>query len=106
MANDVVYILPNPGGSNGSAHRIEEGECIEFHVGALSCEVKFSAAPSHTTPLNVPHTGLVYTLSANSIFQFYFDNPGTITYEIDPGAQGVPGGGHTVIVGSVGLEGR
>jgi hypothetical protein len=106
MANDIVYILPNPGGSSDSAHVIGMGECIEFNLGAISCEVQFSAAPSRTNPVNVPHTGLVYTLSANSIFQFYFDKAETIVYEVDPSGQGVPGGGHTVIVGGVGKEGR
>jgi hypothetical protein len=113
MANDVVYILPNPGGSSGSAHVIGVGECIEFRLRGASCEVQFSVEPSSTNPPNLPHTDdWVYALPPNpsdplnSIYQFYFGTPGTITYWVDPGAQGVPGGGHTVIVGSVGLEGR
>lgn len=113
MANDIVYIFPNPGGSTDGVHVIGVGECIEFHLTGASCEVQFSVEPSSTNPRNLPHTtDWVYKLPPNSsdpldsVYQFYFKTPGTITYWVNPGGQGVPGGGHTVIVGSVGLEGR
>ena len=113
MANDIIYILPTPGGSTGSAHQIEEGECIEFNLATPSCVVQFSVGPSSTNPPNLPHADdWLYTLppdpldSGNSKFQFYFDDPETITYWVNPGGQNVPGGGHTVIVGAVGIDHR
>jgi hypothetical protein len=110
-ANDIVYILPNPGGSAGPAHQIDVNGYIEFRLEAgVSCEVQLSSGPSKTTPPNLPHTDdWVYTLPASShpgdlIYQFYFDSEGTITYWINPSLKAVPGGGHTVIVGSVGFR--
>jgi hypothetical protein len=113
MANDIVYILKNSKGGTGNAHQIGVGECIEFYLAGTPCQVQLSAGPSRTNPPDLPHTDeWVYALPPNtfdpldSIFRFYFDTAGTITYWINPGSQGVPGGGHTVIVGAVGLEGR
>jgi hypothetical protein len=113
MANDIVYILKNSNGETDNAHQIGVGECIEFYLAGTSCQVQLSAGPSSTDPANLPHTDdWVYNLPPNkfdplnSVFRFYFDTAGTITYRINPGGQGVPGGPHTVIVGSVGLEGR
>ena len=113
MANDIVYILKNANGETDNAHQIGVNECIEFILGGTSCQIQFSAGPSSTIPPNLTHTDdWVYDLPPNkfdplnSTFRFYFDAAATITYWVNPSGKAVPGGGHTVIVGSVGIEGR
>ncbi len=117
MADDIVYVINDlgPPASYTAAHKIDPGECVEFHTPVGGCSVLFSHKVHHTCPKHIPHDErgnamVLYYLAGKSDFSFYFSEAVTLEYWVyGPDQKEAPtllsGSGHTVVVGGVGFEG-